>query len=289
MTYAFGTEPVTPVESSPETSRWYKLTPGVIFWLQATRAQDAGVRDLLKRAAAELVFMGVSATGEDLFWLTANESGNMGGDYKAPAASDSPVMTYEQVLRVFEPNTSGPLTKRVFRRAAPNRTGLYIGIAASAAVLLGGVAYWAMHKKAAPAALAASRRRVKRNSSFGPERDRVAAQVRAAFQRGDGAAARRALARLSEIDLALMPHAMVRNSIYAIPEHRAYPIRTAQEAYHAVQRLKQGRVSSETDAKRIITAIQRKYPDVWRRHLAGYPLAKIMASKRRGLEARSRT
>lgn len=144
MTYAFGTETV---ESSPETSRWYKLTPQVISWLQATRAQDPGVQSLLARAASGLAFMGVSATGEDLFWVTATESGNMGGSYKAPAASDAPVMTYEQVLRVFEPSASGPLTKRVFRKSASSRVGLYVGIAAGVAALLAGVAYLAMKKK----------------------------------------------------------------------------------------------------------------------------------------------
>lgn len=165
---------------------------------------------------------------------------------------------------------------------------LYIGLGLAGLAVVGGIMY-ATRKKAPTPMVRNRARRVKRNSSFGPERDRVAAQAREAFGRGDGVAARRALARLSEIDLALMPRAMARNSIYAIPERRAYPIRTAQEAYHATQRLKQGRVSSETDAKRIITAIQRKHPDVWRKHLAGYPLAKIMASKRRGLEARYRS
>jgi len=543
MTYSFGTEPAPAiVDSTPETSRWYKLTPGVIAWLQATRAQDAGVRDLLKRAAVELVFMGISATGEDLFWVTATSSGNMGGDYKTPAASDSPVMTYEQVLAVFAPRTGGPLTKRTFPRAtpAPNRTGLYIGIAAGAVAFLG-LVYLTREKKAAPVAknprdrlslrdrsrkrrrgelewppwgtaeeveavevtapppepvrrpgiatriktvwsrgaekqvlyrlsppyrrggdslieyvlsssriidgraetlvfdsdpsgqlgdnlweagglytldndqsirdlgytvvpaksssLAANRRRkssrrVKRNSSFGPVRDSAAARARAAFARGDGAAANRALAELRAIDIGLMPRAMKRNvrwenergrdwrerqsierrnqwsqladresravdlylaliqdkaparsgrsstvypgatpadraaavalvaeqypsvnlrealtdvglhhiardvpvasrlsrnPAYAIPERHAYPITTAKDAYHATQRLKQGRVKSEEEAKRIIAAIKHRHPEIWREYLAGYPVSKVIASKRKGLAARHRS
>jgi hypothetical protein len=76
--------------------------------------------------------------------------------------------------------------------------------------------------------------------------------------------------------------------VYAIPERRAYPITTAQDAYHATQRLKQGRVKSEEDAKRIITAIKREHPGVWRDYLAGYPVSKAMTSKRKGLAARRR-
>jgi hypothetical protein len=75
---------------------------------------------------------------------------------------------------------------------------------------------------------------------------------------------------------------------YAIPERRAYPITTAQDAYHATQRLKQGRVKSEEDAKRIIRAIKREHPGVWRDYLAGYPVSKAMTSKRKGLAARRR-
>jgi hypothetical protein len=63
-------------------------------------------------------------------------------------------------------------------------------------------------------------------------------------------------------------------------------ITTAKDAYHASQRLKQGRVKSEAEAKRIIAAIKRRHPAVWRQHLAGYPVSKIIASKRRGLAAR---
>jgi len=134
-----------------------------------------------------------------------------------------------------------------------------------------------------------ARARLNANSSFGPERDRVAAQARAAFARGDGAAARRALARLSEIDIALLPRAMGHNPSYAIPERHAYPITTALDAYHATQRLKQGRVKNETDAKRIISAIKHRHPGVWRQHLAGYPVSKIIASHRKGLAARHRS
>jgi len=243
--------------------------------------------------------------------------------------------------------------------------------------------------------LAANRaRRVKRNSSFGPVRDSAAARARAAFARGDGAAANRALAELRAIDIGLMPRAMKRNvrwenergrdwrerqsierrnqwsqladresravdlylaliqdkaparsgrsstvypgatpadraaavalvaeqypsvnlrealtdvglhhiardvpvasrlsrnPAYAIPERHAYPITTAKDAYHATQRLKQGRVKSEAEAKRIIAAIKHRHPEIWREYLAGYPVSKVIASKRKGLAARHRS
>jgi len=55
------------------------------------------------------------------------------------------------------------------------------------------------------------RRSMRRNSSFGPDRDRIAARARSAFARGDTAAANRALAELRVIDIGLMPRAMRKN------------------------------------------------------------------------------
>lgn len=158
MTYSFGTESV---ESTPETARWYKLTPSVIEQLRALYPNDAGVRDMISRVSGGLVFMGIAS--DDLYWLTATTNGNIGGIYKEPVG---PVMTYEQVLRVFEPSASGgPDTKPVFRRNAVvsrSKTGLYIGIGVGIAALFG-VAYLAMKKKAAATLVANRRHRLRRN------------------------------------------------------------------------------------------------------------------------------
>jgi len=140
MTYAFGTEPV---ESTPESARWYKLTPSVIAELAASYPADAAIRDMVSRVGASPVFMGVAA--DDLYWMSATSQGNIGGNYKAPAG---PLMTYAQVLRVFAPSAMGPDTKPVFRRNAVvnrSKTGLYVGIAVGIAALLG-VAYVATRR-----------------------------------------------------------------------------------------------------------------------------------------------
>lgn len=77
--------------------------------------------------------------------------------------------------------------------------------------------------------------------------------------------------------------------VYAIPERKAYPITTSKDAYHATQRLKQGRVKSEEDARRIISAIKREHHDIWSAYLKDYPVSRVMKSKRKGLAARRHT
>lgn len=79
-----------------------------------------------------------------------------------------------------------------------------------------------------------------------------------------------------------------RSAVYAIPERKAYPITTELDAYHATQRLKQGRVKSEDEARRIISAIKREHHDVWAEYLKDYPVSRIMRSKRKGLTSRHR-
>ena len=177
MTYAFGTEPV---ESTPESARWYKLTPSVIAELAASYPADAAIRDMVSRVGASPVFVGVAA--DDLYWMSATAQGNIGGNYKTPAG---PLMTYAQVLRVFAPSAMGPDTKPVFRRNAVvnrSKTGLYVGIAVGIAALLG-VAYVATRKKTAPAALAANRRRarLRRNAPIAstPEMQALYAEIEA--------------------------------------------------------------------------------------------------------------
>jgi hypothetical protein len=79
-----------------------------------------------------------------------------------------------------------------------------------------------------------------------------------------------------------------RSTVYAIPERKAYPITTSMDAYHATQRLKQGRVKSESEARRIVAAIKREHHDIWTKYLKDYPVSRIMTSKRKGLAARRR-
>lgn len=183
MTYSFGLIPTTPVDSTPETARWYKLTPEVISWLQAVYPQDRGVREMISRVIGGPVYMGVSATGEDLFWMTATETGNIGGSYKSPAASDAPAITYPQVLAVFAPLRSGPDTKPVFRRNTAVRrsnTGLYASLGVGVAVLLG-VAYFALKKKATAELVANRRRRLRRNLAYPVRRQDALARAESAW------------------------------------------------------------------------------------------------------------
>jgi hypothetical protein len=92
-----------------------------------------------------------------------------------------------------------------------------------------------------------------------------------------------------DVDLGFpRPGGLTRNPVYALPERKAYPITSRKDAYHATQRLKQGRVRDEADAKRIIAAIKRTHHDIWREYLEGYSVSKIMTSKRKGLTARRR-
>lgn len=79
-----------------------------------------------------------------------------------------------------------------------------------------------------------------------------------------------------------------RSVVYAIPERKAYPITTSMDAYHATQRLKQGRVKSEDEARRIIAAIKREHHDIWSKYLKDYPVSRIIRSKRKGIAARHR-
>lgn len=76
--------------------------------------------------------------------------------------------------------------------------------------------------------------------------------------------------------------------VYAIPERRAYPITTAKDAVNATHRLKQGRVKSAAEARRIIKAIKKRHPAVWAWHLGHYRVSTMMAAKRQGLAARRR-
>ena len=94
--------------------------------------------------------------------------------------------------------------------------------------------------------------------------------------------------RYPDVDLKRAMRKLARNPVYALPERKAYPITSRKDAYHATQRLKQGRVKDEADAKRIIAAIKRTHPDIWREYLEGYSVSKIMTSKRKGLTARRR-
>ena len=92
-----------------------------------------------------------------------------------------------------------------------------------------------------------------------------------------------------DVDLWWLPRVQPnRSTVYAIPERKAYPITTSMDAYHATQRLKQGRVKSEDEARRIVAAIKREHHGIWTKYLKDYPVSRIMTSKRKGLAARRR-
>jgi len=239
MTYHLGTNPPAappaPEDSTPEGSAWYKVTPTVLAWLSATYPNDAAMRaQVIDRVARELVFIGIPPGGDEMFFLSAGSTGSFGrsstvaSPYAAPPGA--PRMTYRQVLDVFEIGGGGPTFKRR-APAAKTNWGLYLGISAGVAALLG-LGVWAIRR------------------------------------RGGGELTQN------------------RSTVYAIPERRAYPITSAKDAYHATQRLKQGRVKSEDEARRIIAAIKREHHDIWSAYLKDYPVSRIMTSKRKGLAAR---
>ncbi len=76
--------------------------------------------------------------------------------------------------------------------------------------------------------------------------------------------------------------------VYALPDRKAYPITSAADAYRATQRLKQGRIRNRDDAEKVYKAIRRRHPDIYEKYLKGYPISKILESKRRGQAARRR-
>lgn len=106
---------------------------------------------------------------------------------------------------------------------------------------------------------------------------------RARKSASDAAHDRRSVLRQVRID---SPIEANRGAIYALPKRKAYPITSREDAINATKRLKQGRVKDEADAKRIIAAIHRKHLDVWREYLEGYPVSRIMRSKRKASRAR---
>lgn len=171
MTYHLRGIGTTPDASTPEAARWYKLTPSVVAFLRSAYPTDAAVRNTV--ALSSPAFVGFTA--DDLYYLNSQTTGNVGGGHVEPIGE--PVMTYAQVLKVFEVSTGGPTTKpvaiapppavvyeaprvraapltvpRALTPAAPtsSKLGLYLGIAAGMVAAVGG-GFWAFKhfKKAA--------------------------------------------------------------------------------------------------------------------------------------------
>lgn len=159
MTYHLGTNPPAvpsapsappaPQESSPEGSAWYKVTPTVLAWLNATYPSDPAIReDVINRVARELVFIGLPPGGDEMYFLSAGSTGNFSRPasstvpYSVPATA--PRMTYQQVLDVFEIRGGGPKFKR--KQPAKVNWGLYLGIGAGVAALVG-LGYWASRRR----------------------------------------------------------------------------------------------------------------------------------------------
>ena len=134
-------------ESSPETARWYKLTPAVISYLTSAYPADSGVRAMIARVATDgLVFAGFTA--DDLYYLTSRSTGNIGGSYREPIGITP--MTYAQVLAVFDVASGGPDTKPIAQGpyapvsvpetspAAPSsKLGLYVAIVLGSLATIG--------------------------------------------------------------------------------------------------------------------------------------------------------
>jgi len=162
MSYSLGTKPIEP---TPEMARWHKMTPDLVSAWRAAYPSDRGIAEVLRRTVYGPVYVGIA--DDNLYYISGrNAAGNIGGQYAV--LQGQPQMTYEQVLRVFEPTASGPDTKfKPFSIAderpvaAPDRTGLYVALGIAGAALLAGGVYLATRKKA-PAALTANRRRTKR-------------------------------------------------------------------------------------------------------------------------------
>ena len=242
MTYHLGTNPpaAPPAseDSTPEGSAWYKVTPTVLAWLGATYPNDAAMRaQVIERVARELVFIGIPPGGDEMFFLSAGSTGSFGrsstvaSPYAAPPGA--PRMAYRQVLDVFEIRGGGPTFKRR-APAAKTNWGLYLGIGAVVAALLG-------------------------------------LGVLAIRRRGGGELTQN------------------RSTVYAIPERRAYPITSAKDAYHATQRLKQGRVTSVAVARKIIQAIRSRFPEIAADYLADVDPQRIEKIHKKSVAARKKS
>jgi hypothetical protein len=321
-----GTNPPAPENSTPEGSAWYKVTPTVLAWLGATYPNDAAMRsEVIDRVARELVFIGIPPGGDEIFLMSAGSTGNFvhsstASPYVAPPGA--PRMTFQQVLDVFEIRGGGPRFKR--RQASNINWGLWAGVGAGVVALLG-LGYLAINRQKAPKPLTSNRRRALKPNDRRWEMEQYyrsphgSALMRSQRTRNREEAAYRMWEELTrsftdergvthaqspddrraaydlvreaypDVDLGFpRPGGLTRNPVYALPERKAYPITSRKDAYHATQRLKQGRVKDEADAKRIIAAIKRTHPDIWREYLEGYSVSKIMTSKRKGLTARRR-
>lgn len=282
MSYALGIVSnnkalVSDEAASEATARWFLVTPAVGRALQ----DDPTFGLLVGPTPSGAQYVGISPSGTTVYTKTATGGGTSSGVGKRSVPAGAQLVPYSEMMSRLadEQRASVPVTSSKFPRV--------VVVAICGLLLAGGVAYMATRKSTQMAANG-RRRRLRKNSSLGIVRDRLAARARDAFARGDSAAAARALAELREIDLSLMPRAIQRNATYAVPERKAYPIATAIDAYHATQRLKQGRVKSAAEARRIVSAIKHRHPDVWRRYLADYPISSIIASKRKGAAARRR-
>lgn len=163
--------------TTPETARWYRLTPRVIAYLHSAYPTDNAIKDL--SSLGNLVFIGFSAY--DLYYMSSRSTGNIGGYYREPIGE--PMLPYSQVLAAFAPapaptpvvpqitpQFAPPVVKPAYvappafvapvapaapppRPAPPappaapstpasSKLGLYLGIAAGTAAAIGG-GFWA--------------------------------------------------------------------------------------------------------------------------------------------------
>ena len=244
-----GTNPPAPEppESTPEGSVWYKVTPTVLALATATYPSYSAVRqDVVERAGRELVFIGLPPGGNEMYFLSAGSTGN----FSRPASSTVPYAAPPGAPRMTYQQVLDVFAIRgggpKFKRKQYAKT--YWGLLAGVGVAAAALAgMWYWSSKRQQAPKPLTSNRRRRVNV----KDRSDEEV-----------------------------------VYAIPERKAYPITTDVDAKNATKRLKQGRVKDEADANRIIAAIRSKHHDIWREYLEGYPVSKIMASKRKGLAAR---
>lgn len=174
MTYSFGTEPVTPfdkglvsdVASSPETARWFLVTGAIDRALRS----DPALSMMLNGHSGEVLYMGISPSGTQIYTKTATGGGSSGGSTKYSVPVGARLVSYAEVQAALAPAAFAPAAQRTSAPASSSsKLPLYIGLGVGALALVGGGIYLMTRKPApTPAALAANRRRARRLRRNGP-------------------------------------------------------------------------------------------------------------------------
>jgi len=153
MTYSLGLVPATPLDkgsvsdaaSSPETARWFLVTPAI----ERALRNEPWFSYLLSGAVGPQ-YMGISPSGTQVYVKSTTGGGSGGGSTKLNIPAGAQIISYAEVLSALAPvaqRTSAPA-------GTSSKLPLYIGLGIGGLAVVGGAIFLMTRKKTAPVALA---------------------------------------------------------------------------------------------------------------------------------------